>query len=45
MGKDKLLNAFAAGEMGRVEFFELALDAGLTLDEIEMALADEEGEW
>ena len=38
----KLLDAFAAGDMGRVEFFELALETGLTLEQIEAALADAE---
>lgn len=38
----ELLDAFAAGDLGRVEFFELALDAGMTLALIEAALADAE---
>jgi len=42
--QQELLDAFAAGDMGRVEFVELALDAGLTLEQIEEALF-EEGEF
>lgn len=35
-----ILEAFEAGDLGQVEFFELALDAGLSLDRIEEALQE-----
>jgi hypothetical protein len=38
----ELLDAYAAGDMGRVEFFELALDAGLTIAQIEAAMKRED---
>ena len=31
MSKDELIEAFEGGDMGEVEFFELAMDAGLSL--------------
>lgn len=34
MKRDELIDAFEAGDLGEVEFFELALDAGLSLAEI-----------
>jgi hypothetical protein len=36
--KEELLESFEAGDMGEVEFFELALEAGMTLKEIGTAL-------
>jgi len=33
MDKDELIEAFEAGDMGEVEFFELAMDAALTIEE------------
>jgi hypothetical protein len=39
MTKKQVLEAFEGGDIGPVEFFELALEAGLTLAEIEAALA------
>ena len=33
MSKDELIEAFEGGDMGEVEFFELAMDAGLSLKE------------
>ena len=33
MGKDELIEAFEGGDMGEVEFFELAMDAGLSIKE------------
>ena len=38
MDKQELLDDFEAGDFGEVEFFELALDAGLSMDEIGEAL-------
>jgi hypothetical protein len=38
MSKDELIEALEAGDFGEVEFFELALDAGLSVDEIGLAL-------
>jgi DNA-binding transcriptional MerR regulator len=38
----ELLAAYAAGDMDRVEFFELALDAGLTIAQIDEAMKQEE---
>lgn len=38
----ELLSAYAAGDMERVEFFELALDAGLSIAEIMKAFQDED---
>lgn len=34
MDKDELIEAFEAGDMGEVEFFELAQDLGMDLKEI-----------
>jgi len=42
MNRDDLIAAFECGDMGRVEFFELALDAGMGLPEIEKILSDAE---
>lgn len=42
MTRDDLIGAFLAGDMGAVEFVELALDAGMGLDEIDQVLADAE---
>ncbi len=44
MERDELLAAFESGDMGRVEFFELALDAGMSLPEIEQALTQDDYE-
>ena len=44
MKRDELIAAYEAGDMGRVEFFELALDAGLSLAEIEQALTQDDYE-
>lgn len=44
MTNKELLAAFESGDLGRTEFFELALDTDLTLDEIEQALRDTETE-
>ena len=38
MDKEELIEAFEGGDLGEVEFFELALEAGLSLDEIGTAL-------
>jgi hypothetical protein len=38
MDKQELLDAFEAGDFGDVEFFDLALDAGLSMDEIGEAM-------
>jgi hypothetical protein len=40
MDPDDILDAFAAGDLGDVEFFELAMDAGIGIDVIETALAE-----
>jgi len=40
MNRDELLAAFESGDFGEVEFFELALEAGIDFDEIEAALAN-----
>lgn len=34
MTRDEIIEAFEAGDMGEVEFFELALDAGMSLKEV-----------
>jgi hypothetical protein len=39
MTRDELIEAFEAGDMGDVEFVELALDAGMDLDAINDVLA------
>ena len=44
MTADELIAAFEAGDMGDVEFFELALDAGLSLAAIEQALEQAEAD-
>ena len=33
MSKDELIEAFEAGDMGEVEFFELAMEAWLSIKE------------
>ena len=38
MTPDELMAAFEAGDMGEVEFFELALEAGMEIGEIGIAL-------
>jgi predicted RNA-binding protein associated with RNAse of E/G family len=38
MNRDELLTALECGDIGDVEFFELALETGLTLEEIGVAL-------
>lgn len=38
MTKDELVEAFEAGDMGEVEFFELAMDAGMSMEEAGDAL-------
>jgi hypothetical protein len=37
--QEELIGAFEAGDMGDVEFFELAMDCGLELSKIEEVLA------
>ena len=39
MKRDELIDAFEMGDMGDVEFTELALEAGMTIDEISIVLA------
>lgn len=39
----ELLDNFEAGDMGEVEFFELALEAGISLSRIDQALRDQRG--
>lgn len=41
---DELASGFQAGDFGRVEFFELALEAGMGLREIESHLESAEAE-
>lgn len=43
--QQRLVDAFESGEMGEVEFFELALGAGLALEAIGRILEGERGEW
>jgi hypothetical protein len=40
MTRQEVLTAFHAGDIGDVEFFELALEAGVPLAEIEKALEE-----
>lgn len=40
MSAEQLVEAFEAGDMGQVEFFELALEAGLSLERIEAVLGE-----
>lgn len=40
MTRDELIDAIWAGDMGEVEFTEVALDQGLSLDEINQVLND-----
>lgn len=42
VSKQDLIEAFEGGDMGRVEFFELALDAGMSIEEIGIVLEAEE---
>ena len=44
MDRDELIAGFEAGDFGRVEFFELALDAGMSLAQIEQALTQDDYE-
>lgn len=39
MTKSEIITAFQLGDLQDVEFFELATDAGMTLDEINEILA------
>lgn len=45
MTKQELIDAFQSGDLGQVEFFELALEAGLSMDEIGGALEEAEDEF
>lgn len=38
--REILIDGFWAGEFGEVEFTELALDAGMSIDEINQVLSD-----
>lgn len=38
MTRNQLIEAFEAGDLGEVEFFELAMDAGIPLEEINATL-------
>jgi hypothetical protein len=40
-----LIEAFEGGDMGDVEFLELALEAGMDLPEIGAILEENRGEW
>lgn len=40
LSPDQIFNAFEAGDIGEVEFFELALEAGCDLETISRALQD-----
>ncbi|BBB99367.1 hypothetical protein [Bradyrhizobium elkanii] len=44
MSKEQLVAAFEAGDLGSVEFFELALEAGFGTEEIESILSSQEDE-
>lgn len=44
MTKQQVIDAFQSGDLGQVEFFELALDAGLSIEEIG-TLLEQEQEW
>ncbi len=44
MSKEELIDAFEAGEFGSVEFFELALEVGMTVAEINIILENAEEE-
>lgn len=39
-----IIDGFHAGDIGHVEFFELALEAGMSLEQIEAALQQAESE-
>lgn len=39
-----IIDGFHAGDIGQVEFFELALEAGMSLEQIEAALQQAESE-
>jgi DNA-binding transcriptional MerR regulator len=43
MTKQQLVEAFEAGDFGDVEFTELALEAGMSIEEIGKVLEDNEG--
>ncbi len=46
MSKEELIAAFESGDLGTVEFFELALETKMTLEEINAVLKDDpEGDW
>jgi DNA-binding transcriptional MerR regulator len=40
MKKEELIASYEAGDLGMVEFTELALEAGMTLEEIGKVLED-----
>jgi hypothetical protein len=42
VSKEELIEAFEAGDIGRVEFFELAQDVGISFDEIGRIMEAEE---
>jgi hypothetical protein len=44
MSQQQLIDAFLSGDLGQVEFFELAQDAGMDLAEIGVVLAEAEEE-
>ena len=39
MNQNDLIEAFEAGDIGQIEFFELALETELTMEQIELVLA------
>lgn len=45
MSKQAVLDAFLSGDLGQVEFFELALEAGLSMEEIGQALEEREDDF
>ena len=40
MKPDELVNSFLSGDMGDVEFLELAMEAGMEIEAIESVLAE-----
>ena len=44
MNRNELIAAFEMGDLGRVEFFELALEAGLELAEINKIMEEADSE-
>jgi hypothetical protein len=45
MGREELIEAFRCGDMARVEFFELGLEAGMSLEEIgEIIKSEDDGD-